>query len=120
MAQSEKTNDATEKVETGAFKLDTGKAPIYQGFIKYFPRAIEAVAGISQFGKNKYGTWGGWLGVDDGINRYMDAKCRHMIDEAKGEERAQDSQLLHASHEAWGAMAKLELLLREQEASGTN
>lgn len=111
----ETTNDAAEKVAVGAFKKDEGKAPIYQGFIQYFPRAIEAVANVSKFGYEKYGTWGGWLGVEDGINRYMDAKCRHMIDEAKGEERAQDSQLRHAEHEAWGAMAKLELLLRGQE-----
>lgn len=114
----EYTNDNNEKVSAGAFKLDTGKAPIYQGFIQYFPRAIEAVAMISQFGKDKYGTWGGWLGVDDGINRYMDAKCRHMIGEAKGEERAEDSKQLHAAHEAWGAMAKLELMLREKEGVG--
>lgn len=117
---TEVTADATEKVATGAFKLDVGKPPIYQGFIKYFPRAIEAVASISKFGYEKYGTWGGWLGVDDGMNRYMDAKCRHMIDEAKGEERASDSKLLHAAHEAWNAMAKLELLIREQENGRTD
>ena len=115
MYGEEATTDAAEKVATGAFKKDEGKAPIYQGFIQYFPRAIEAVANISKFGHDKYGTWGGWLGVDDGLNRYMDAKCRHMIDEAKGETNAQDSQMLHAAHEAWGAMAKLELVLREQE-----
>jgi hypothetical protein len=113
-SMKETTTDGTEKVAVGAFKKDEGKAPIYQGFIKYFPRAIEAVANISKFGHDKYGTWGGWLDVDDGINRYQDAKCRHMIDEAKGEELAQDSQLLHAAHEAWGAMAKLELLLRNE------
>jgi hypothetical protein len=116
MAQpkTETTNDDEVKVSAGAFKLDTGKAPIYQGFIQYFPRAIEAVALISQFGKDKYGTWGGWLGVEDGMNRYMDAKCRHMIDEAKGELSAPDSEMLHAAHEAWGAMAKLELFLRDR------
>jgi hypothetical protein len=115
----EKTTDDEAKQAEGAFKLDAGKAPIYQGFIKYFPRAIEAVADISRFGYQKYGTWGGWLGVEDGMNRYMDAKCRHMIEEAKGEECAQDSKLLHAAHEAWGAMAKLELLLQGKE-SGAN
>ena len=111
----EQTPDAMDKVTVGAFKKDEGKSPIYNGFIAYFPRAIEAVANISKFGYDKYGTWGGWLGVENGLARYQDAKCRHMIDEAKGEERASDSNLLHAAHEAWGAMAKLELLLREQE-----
>ncbi len=117
---TEATTDNVEAQKVGAFKLDAGKPPIYQGFIKYFPRAIEQVANISQFGYNKYGTWGGWLGVDDGLNRYMDAKCRHMIDEAKGEERAKDSKLLHAAHEAWNAMAKLELLCRESENGRTD
>ena len=117
---TETTADSQEKISTGAFKLDTGKAPIYQGFIKYFPRAIEQVANISKFGYEKYGTWGGWLDVDDGLNRYMDAKCRHMIDEAKGEDCASDSKLLHAAHEAWNAMAKLELIMRERESGNTN
>ena len=93
--KNEKTNDDAAKVAVGAFKKDEGKAPIYQGFIQYFPRAIEAVANISKFGYDKYGTWGGWLGVDDGLNRYMDAKCRHMIDEAKGERTPTGGTYLH-------------------------
>ena len=112
--------DSEDKVAKGATKFDGDKSPVYQGFIKYFPRAIEQVANISKFGYEKYGTWGGWLDVDDGLNRYMDAKCRHMIDEAKGEDCASDSKLLHAAHEAWNAMAKLELLMRERESGDTN
>jgi len=109
------SKDSADKIAAGASKYDGDKSPIYQGFIKYFPRAIEAVANVSKFGYDKYGHWGGWINVDDGINRFMDAKCRHMIDEAKGEERAKDSEKLHAAHEAWGAMARLELILREKE-----
>lgn len=116
--ETETSADSEDKQQVGAFKLDQGKAPVYQGFIKYFPRAIEAVANVSKFGHEKYGTWGGWLDVEDGANRYLDAKCRHMIEEAKGEERAQDSELRHAEHEAWGAMARLELMLRK--ADGTD
>lgn len=112
----EKTKDDAAKQAVGAFKMDDGKTPIYQGFIKYFPNAIEAVANVSRFGYEKYGTWGGWRDVENGINRYMDAKCRHMISEAKGEECAEDSKILHAAHEAWGAMAKLELLLEAKNA----
>lgn len=120
MYGEEVTNDDQSKISVGAFKLDQGKAPIYQGFIQYFPDAIEAVAQVSAFGYKKYGTWGGWHGVDDGLNRYMDAKCRHMIDEAKGEKCASDSQLLHAAHEAWGAMAKLQLLLESFKNGDSN
>ena len=112
----ETTRDDTAKVAKGAFKMDAGKPEIFQGFIKRFPRAIEAVTKISQFGKNKYGTWEGWENVDDGINRYSDAMFRHLLDDAKGELNAKDSELMHAAHAAWGAMAVLELKLRQQIA----
>jgi hypothetical protein len=115
---SESTKDTKEDVAKGAFKLDTGKVAVYQGFVQRFPRAIEAVAAVSQFGHDKYGTWDGWASVPDGINRYLDAKCRHMVAEAKGEVAASDSKLMHAAHEAWGAMATLELKLREMEDVG--
>jgi hypothetical protein len=117
MKMTEVTSDSVEKQAIGGFKLDAGKSPVYQGFIKYFPRAIEAVANISKFGFEKYGSWGGWLSVEDGLNRYQDAKTRHMLSEAKGEVVAEDSQLKHAAHEAWGAMAKLELLLRKEDGT---
>lgn len=96
-------------------KFDTGKSPIYRGFIKYFPRAIQKVADISQMGKNKYGEWGGWRNVDDAQNRYEDGKCRHMIEEAKGNLTDSESKQLHLAHAAWNAMAVLELYLLEQE-----
>ena len=32
-----------------------------------------------------------------------------------GEEKDDDSKLMHLKHEAWGALATLELYLREQE-----
>lgn len=114
LSSTEFTTDDPSKIGTGAIKYDGGKVPIYQGFIKYFPRAIEAVARVSAFGAQKY-AWDGWEDVEDGFNRYMNAKCRHQIDAAKGEECASDSKLLHLEHEAWGAMATLELYLREKE-----
>lgn len=111
----EQTADSLTNQVTGAFKMDAGKPEIYQGFVKRFPRAIEEVTKISQFGKNKYGTWEGWEAVPDGLNRYKDAMFRHLIDDAKGEMNASDSELMHAAHAAWGAMATLELKLRQLE-----
>lgn len=99
--------------EPGA-KLDGGKAPIFQGVINYFPRALEAVAKVSAFGAQKY-SWGGWGPVDDGINRYSNAQHRHAISAARGETCDPDSGMLHAAHEAWNALAKLELMLREKQ-----
>lgn len=108
------TNDAPEKVASGGIKYDGGKAPVYRGAVSYFPRAISAVAGISAFGASKY-AWKGWERVDDGFNRYSDAMVRHLTYEGKGEVLDPDSGLLHAAHVAWNALARLELLIKEQE-----
>jgi hypothetical protein len=115
MATEEYTNDPQAKVASGAIKYDAGKAPIYRGLITYFPRAIREVATISDFGASKY-AWRGWENVDDGINRYSDAMVRHLVREGEGEVLDPDSGLLHAAHVAWGALARLELMLREEGA----
>lgn len=99
--------------EPGA-KLDAGKAPIRQGVIEYFPRALIEVARVSEFGARKY-SWGGWAPVPDGITRYGNAADRHAIKAIIEGPIDSDSGLLHAAHEAWNALARLELMLRESE-----
>lgn len=99
--------------EPGA-KLDNGKPCLFRGAIDYFPRAIEAVASVSTFGASKY-AWKGWETVPEGFSRYSDAMVRHLIAEGKGELVDSDSKLLHSAHCAWNALARLELLLREEE-----
>jgi len=90
-------------------KLDAGK--IEAGLLIDFGRALLAVAEIGTFGANKY-TRQGWEKVPDGQRRYTDAMMRHLLKE-KIEANDPDSGLLHASHAAWNALARLELLLRE-------
>jgi hypothetical protein len=108
------TTDDPSLIGTGAIKYDGGKPCSFRGAVQYFPRAITAVAEISTFGAKKY-AWNGWEAVDDGINRYSDAMVRHMLSEAMGEDLDPDSGLLHAAHLAWGALARLELILRERK-----
>lgn len=108
------TLDDESKIGTGAIKYDAGKPCVYRGLIGYFPRAGKAVAEISTFGANKY-AWNGWEQVEDGVNRYSDAMMRHLLYEAMGEEFDSDSGLRHAAHAAWGALARLELMLRQKE-----
>lgn len=96
-------------------KLDAGKAPIRQGVIEYFPRALIAVAEVSAFGASKY-SWGGWGPVPDGVTRYGNAIDRHAVKAAIEGPFDTDSGQLHAAHEAWNALARLELILRELEA----
>lgn len=102
--------------EPGA-KLDAGKSPVRRGLLEYFPRACMAVAEVSASGARKY-TWGGWQSVPDGIDRYGDAGARHICRAAIEGHTDPDYGHLHAAHEAWNAMARLELLLREREKEG--
>jgi len=97
---------------TPGAKLDTGKvrpALVLDGFSK----ALLAVSEVGTFGANKY-TDNGWKEVPNGLQRYKDAKYRHQLSEAAGELYDPESHLLHAAHEAWNALARLELLLKEQ------
>jgi hypothetical protein len=94
-------------------KLDTGKVRpslILNGMA----RALYAVAEVGTFGAIKY-TDGGWIFVPNGFARYEDAQQRHALARAKGETHDPESKLLHLQHEAWNALAKLDLYLREQE-----
>ena len=54
--------------------------------------------------------------MPDGIARYSDAMMRHILKEGKGETTDPDSKMLHAAHTAWGALARLELMLRDEES----
>lgn len=98
---------------TAGAKLDAGKvrpALVLSGFA----RAILEVSKVGTFGANKY-TDNGWVTVPDGIRRYDEAKLRHWLAACVGEDYDKDSGLLHAAHEAWNALAKLDLMLRERE-----
>jgi len=109
------TPDDPSKIGTGGVKYDAGKPAVFQGVINYFPRALWGVAEISSFGAKKY-AWKGWQDVADGYNRYRDAQFRHALLLAMGQEFDDDSKLMHLKHEAWGALAALELYLREKES----
>ena len=95
-------------------KLDAGKPRVWL-VLGGFPRALEEVSKVGTFGAKKYSD-DGWAGVPDGIARYSDAMGRHLLKEAAGEKLAPDSRLMHAAHTAWNALARLELMLREEDA----
>ena len=92
-------------------KLDAGKTRV--GLVLGgFANALEQVARVGTFGANKYSD-DGWLFVPEGKVRYTDAMLRHFLAECQGEVYDQDSGLLHAAQTAWNALARLELMLRE-------
>lgn len=111
---SDKDPNGIDQHTPGA-KLDAGK--VQASLLIDFGRALLAVAAVGSFGASKY-TRGGWEHVPDGINRYTDALLRHILKE-QVEELDPDSNLLHASHTAWNALSRLELLLRERETNET-
>lgn len=93
-------------------KLDAGKSPVRRGLLEYFPRACLEVAGLSADGAKKY-SWGGWASVEGGVDRYGDAEVRHICKAAIEGPVDPDFKRLHATHEAWNALARLELILRQ-------
>lgn len=96
-------------------KVDAGKVRMHL-ITGGMARAIVEVAKVATFGAAKY-TDGGWVVVPDGFRRYEDAQQRHAAYRHQGEVLDPDSQLLHLAHEAWNALAKLDLYLRDQASS---
>jgi len=92
-------------------KLDAGK-PRLGLVLGDFGNALLAVGEVGTFGAQKY-TEHGWLEVENGEARYTDARYRHMVKEGVGETVDKDSDLLHAAHTAWNALARLELKIRK-------
>lgn len=95
-------------------KLDAGKPPVLRGVVQHFPRAVLAVAEVTAYGARKY-NWLGWRHVPNGIERYADALGRHLVEEGIDGPIDPGSGLLHAAHAAWNALARLELLLTQEE-----
>jgi hypothetical protein len=95
---------------TSGAKLDAGKNRVSL-VLGGFARALEEVSRVGTFGANKY-TDNGWIEVPNGIERYTDALGRHLLKECQGELTDPDSNLMHAAHLAWNALARLDLMLR--------
>ena len=93
-------------------KLDSGKIQVGLMF-KGFPRALLKVAEVVTYGANKYSPLG-FLDVSDAVDRYDDAKGRHLL-MGYIEKNDPESNLTHMAHEAWNALAKLEIYLRQLE-----
>lgn len=93
-------------------KLDHGK-PRPSLVLQSMPRALLAVAEVATYGADKY-TPGGWQHVNNGIARYTDAMFRHALAEGV-DSHDLDTALPHAAQIAWNALARLELMLREED-----
>ena len=100
-------------------KLDQGKNRL--GLVLGgFSRALQQVGKVGTQGANKYSD-NGWMEVDDGISRYTDAMLRHYMKEAEGEKFDPElsdmagEDIYHAACVAWNALARLDLMLCEDD-----
>lgn len=101
---------------TPGAKLDAGKhRPAL--VLGDFARALTEVSKVGTYGATKY-TEHGWVDVPNGIARYEEAAMRHWLSEKAGQEFDLDTGLLHAAHNAWNALARLDLILRKKEKDG--
>lgn len=98
---------------TKGAKVDAGK-PRMDLVLGAFSKALIEVSKVGTFGAEKY-TENGWQAVPNGKERYTDALLRHWAYEKGGEEYDVDSGLLHASHLAWNALARLSFILESKE-----
>lgn len=96
------------KADVGV-KFDKGK-PRCGLVINGFSRALMDVCRVGTFGAGKYSP-DGWKEVENGFDRYTDAMYRHLLEESSGELYDRESGLLHASHAARNAIARLEFLI---------
>ena len=88
------------------------ECPVYEGFIKYFPDAIMAVANHSWKANQKHNPneplyWNRSKSTDE-----KDSEIRHMIDIAKGIVIDEDGLNVYVA-KAWRAMADLQKHLEE-------
>lgn len=93
-------------------KEHKGKAPIWQGVVTQFPRALAQIAHITMEGAVAPGhVWNGWKEVPDGFKKYSDAMHRHATAERF---RGPRDLLIHdVATTAWNALARLEHLMCE-------
>ena len=97
-------------------KADAGKIQPWL-MLSGFSRALEEVAKVTTVGAKKY-TPNGWVEVPDGVDRYMQAFSRHMLDLGKGEiidSGPGGTNCMHKAQMIWNLLASLELELRESD-----
>lgn len=92
-------------------KYDTGKPRIAEMVIDFADPLIE-VSKVWSFGADKYDK-SNWKKVYNAIDRYTNAMLRHLIAETD-QLRDSESELMHAAHVAWNALARLHFIIQEQ------
>ena len=92
-------------------KYDAGKL-LADILFSDFPDALKEVMAVATYGAYKYER-ASWKKVKDAEVRYADAKARHYL-ASKKEDFDDESRLYHLAHEAWCALALLQLKMEQK------
>ena len=88
--------------------------PVFSGFIKYFPRAILAVARLSKVANDQHNPGEPLHWAKEKSQDESDALMRHLIDDIISDKVDSDG-IMHITKVAWRAMANLERELEKNE-----
>lgn len=94
-------------------KDDADKPPVALLF-ESFPNALLAISKVAGDGAKKY-TRDGWVRVDNGYERYLDAAGRHFLKLFVDGDNDPESGSPHLAHCAWNVLACLELKIKGNE-----
>lgn len=98
-----KNNEEDKKYDAGKLLADI--------LFTDFPDALKEIIAVATYGAYKYER-SSWKEVKDAETRYADAKARHYLS-SKIEDFDDESKLYHLAHEAWCALALLQLKLEK-------
>lgn len=98
-------------------KYDTDKPRLAEMLVD-FKEPLLALCKVWEFGANKYSK-SNWKKVDNGKDRYTNAMLRHLFAE-EDNPVDDESGLLHASHIAFNALARLYFILQERQLKEDN
>lgn len=93
-------------------KYDNGK-PRLGEMIKDFAEPLVEISKVWSFGAEKYEK-SNWKLVDRAEDRYTNAMLRHLIAEDT-EVYDKESKILHATHVAWNAIARLYFIVKSKK-----
>ena len=96
-------------MSTEGIKYDADKPRVAEMVIDFGDAMLE-LSKVWSFGADKYDK-SNWKFVENGKDRYTNALLRHLI--AEGTNQYDDeSKLLHATHVAWNALARLWFIVK--------
>ncbi len=93
-------------------KYDNDKLRLAEMIVDFAPE-LEELCKVWTFGANKYSK-SNWKLLDNGKERYSNALIRHLIAEDNNL-YDEESNLLHAAHIAFNALARIHFILEERK-----